>query len=303
MSVSVAEYLGQRTDISTPVISPVPNRAGARCPFMNDLCSKVQEGYKPICSVRKRDGIIWIVCRHRLCSTKKDIRLSSYQVGILLQVARTTFNSNIAPEDVYVRREESMRVTQRSRYHADFIMIRSSQNNPSQAPTRVVLEMQGGGETSNTGDLTTHIAAWEKDPNRSNATLSSAVQTVGTIETNAWRRQQEQFLVKGSIANQTGGGIILCIGASLFDYLMTKLRNANLPNLRQGNWALVLIGFTENITSPVAPGPIPLSIDRNRLLFTNYISFVNALVTQGNPAPEIFRGQFDTLAGGTIFIP
>jgi hypothetical protein len=174
---------------------------------------------------------------------------------------------------------------------------------PSNGPNGVVLEMQGGGETSQTGNLTQHVIGWVNDQSRTNRMLSSSVRGVGTIETNAWRRQQEQFLVKGSIVTQTGGAIVLCVGTPLYDHLMNKLHNANLPNLQRANWSLALIAFCENTASPTVAGPIPFSIDSSRLLFTNYISFTTALITQGNPDPNIFQGEFDILGGGRIINP
>ena len=302
MGVSVTEYLGQRVDISSPSISPVQG-VNMRCPFMAAACTKIAQGNKPVCSVRRADGRLWIVCRNRLCATRKNIPLSTYQVGVLLSVAQCVFGVHVTSQDIYVKREVAMPVADESNYSADFIMVVNPQKAPRTGQSRVVLEMQGGGETSNTGELTAQVRTWEYTLPHSNHILSAMVRKCNPIITNAWRRQQEQFLVKGNIAQQTGGGIVFCVGSLLYDYLIKKLEDANLPNLRAHNWTLALIGFSENTSSAPTPGPIPMVIDSTRLMFTNYVSFTQALINQGNPAPAIFKGQFEILAGGTIFMP
>lgn len=97
MSVSVAEYLGQDT-LSQVNITPVQAKSGALCPFMHRTCDKVAKGLHPVCSVRKPDsnGILWITCEHRLCSSRrkdsskssKPIPLNPHQQTILLKIAK-----------------------------------------------------------------------------------------------------------------------------------------------------------------------------------------------------------------------
>jgi len=156
--------------------------------------------------------------------------------------------------------------------------------------------MQGGGETSNTGNITRHIESWEQDQNRTNAILAETVAGVGTIETNAWRRQQEQFLIKGNVAIKTGNGrIVFCVGTLLYDYLYSRIENAGLQDLRNHGWTLALIAFKEDKSNPPQAGPIPLIIDENKLLFTQYHSFIRVLTDQGEPYPELFTDGFEHL--------
>ncbi len=49
-------------------------------------------------------------------------------------------------------------------YKADFIMSTITGYSPFSGPDRLVVEMQGGGETSNTGDITKHLKSWELNP-------------------------------------------------------------------------------------------------------------------------------------------
>jgi hypothetical protein len=267
---------------------------------MQGECDKLRVGQKPICSVRKPDSTIWIVCKNRLCATKKTIPLSSYQRNVLLQVANIIFNEDVSHSDILVKREEPMAVVGRSYYKADYIMM--TRKPITGHPYRVVLEMQGGGETSNTGLLTKHVITWESSQSPTNTLLRTPVEGIGTIETNAWRRQQEQFLVKGNIAMQTGGGIVFCVGALLYDYLWARVKNAGLPTLRNHNWTLALICFAENTNSTATAGAIPLSIDEGRVIFTSYMHFVHTLISQGSPLPRIFCGSFEALSGDVIKI-
>lgn len=302
MPVSVAEYLGQRTDIDLPVMQPPDYNLEHPCPFMNRSCDKMPR-YKPICSVRKANDDLWIVCRHRLCATLAKPPLAAYQLDVLLSIAKTVFAPDVTEDNILVKREVSIPYREDGKYpyQADYVMM--LKDYPLQiGQRRVILEIQGGGETSNTGKLTRHVTAWEQSDTPKNAFLSQTVGGVGTLETNAWRRQQEQFIVKGNIAKQTGGGIVFCVGAPLFDYLWRRVEGAKLNDLHRYNWTLALIGFSEDASQPPQPGPIPYTIDKNRLLFTDYNTFVHTLINQGEPAPEIFEGDFQTLSGVNVTV-
>jgi len=298
MSVSVAEYLGQRTDIVSPVITPTTS---GNCPFMNAPCSKIAGRHKPVCIVRLTNGQIWIVCKNRLSATNKNISLLPHQTDVLLNIARSIVSPNIQPSDVLVKREVPVPVVGRSTYKADYVMLIQNQVTQFTSHTMALIEMQGGGETSNTGDLTEHIKKWETTQPYSNQLLAKIVDGVNPIETNAWRRQQEQFIVKGNIVQQTGGVMVLCLGAPLYDYLFKKVQSNNLPSLRQANWTLALIGFSE--VKQNNPGPIQIEIDKNRMIFTNYMTFVQALINQGGPVPKMFKREFTSLTGNRIIIP
>ncbi len=299
MAVIVAEYLGQRVDITNPVVIPVSKNVKADCPFANIKCPK-HPRYKPICSVRKTgsEGTLWIVCEHRLCSTKKTERLAEHQQSILRQIARTIYASNIRDENILVKREVSIPVTADTRYSADYVM--RQKNPPSDSADKVILEMQGGGETTNTGTLTQEIQLWENEKNRTNDMLTLGNNSAGTLETNAWRRQQEQFLTKGNVAFQTGGRIVFCVGSLLYDYLYSRVEKYPLVDLRDDYWSLALISFKEDLSHDVKPGSIPLIIDESKMLFTNYPSFIQILTNQGIPSKSVFTGKFINLEGEQV---
>lgn len=292
MGVSVAEYLGQRTDVDFPVITPV--RTKQPCPFSEgNNCMKSGKKKKPVCSVRKDDGTYWVVCQNRLCTTKKDIPLCLHQQAILLDIAKHIFSPTVTADQVFVKREVQLRVSDLTEYKADYIMTIGDGSSPFPGPDRLILEMQGGGETSGTEKLTKIVNDWQRNPRRTNAQLRS-MSGASTLETNAWRRQQEQFIVKGNIAMLTwkGDGIAFCVGTLLYDYLARKIDFSSMPDLREHNWTLALVGIKENENLPVVPGPVPLAVDETRLLYTNYQTFVHALINQGLPSPDAFSGDF-----------
>ena len=318
MGTCVAEYLGLRTDIDIPTIYPIeiPPKVGRSinwtednpcptCPFTSgNACKKLVSGNEPVCSVRKSDGTLWINCSERLCSTKKDIPLNEHQKSILYQAGQHIFSLDVKPEDICVKREERLSVIEGTKYNADYVITLQQGRSSYSGPDRLILEMQGGGETTNTGVQTSHIQAWKRLSVYSNAILRQETQA-STLETNAWRRQQEQFIVKGNIAMKTwkGYGIAFCVGTLLYDYLMNKLATANLPDLREYNWTLAIITYKEDTSQPPSPGAIPLIVDKERLLYTNYQTFVQALINQGEPSLSAFRGEFINLNNEEIEIP
>lgn len=317
MGTHVAEYFGQRTDIDNPQINPItiPPKVGGSiqwtsnnpcptCPFTSgNVCKKLKSGNEPVCSVRKTDGTLWINCSERLCSTKKDLPLCAHQQSILLQAGQRIFSPSVSLADICVKREERLSVIEGTTYKADYIITLQSGRSVFSGPDRLILEMQGGGETTNTGVQTAHIQQWKHLTNYTNAFLREETAAT-TLETNAWRRQQEQFIVKGNIAMKTwkGYGIAFCVGTLLYDYLMDKLSSANLPDLKAYNWTLAVIAFKEDTSQPITAGPIPLIVDTNRLLYTNYQTFVQALINQGEPSIGAFRGDFLTLNNTSIRI-
>ncbi|MRT02713.1 NotI family restriction endonuclease [Ewingella americana] len=309
MAVWIAEYLGQRTDVDEP-IKPVLFGEDVRCPYMDRNCDKASKKNHPVCSVRKSNGTLWIVCEHRLCSTrknkilaidgkrvKKDNVLVEHQKDILRKVAKLIYQDEyIMDSEIGVRREVNIPLPDDTEtepnksfsYHADYVMRNFSGRG---RVDEVLLEMQGGGETSNTGAISRHIEAWAENNERTNEQLRKIV-AANPIETNAWRRQQEQFLVKGNVVDQTGGKIVFAVGSLLYDYLYRRFKNANLRDLKAHNWTLCILAFKEDSLNKPEPGPIPLMIDPDKTLFTNYSTFVRFLTDQGSPCPELFEGEF-----------
>lgn len=296
MAVTVAEYLGKRTDVDEPII-PITDQVS--CPFQShNICMKSSNNKNPVCSVRKDGDELWIVCQNRLCATKKDIPLCEHQKRILLDIAQSIFNPQITPEQVLVRREVPLQVNRSGTkpYHADYIMTINDGKSPYSGPDRVILEMQGGGETSATEKMTAVVEKWKKAEHPTNELLRKS-SAANPLETNAWRRQQEQFIVKGNIAMQTwkGCGIAFCVGTLLYRYLSDKINFDSLPRLQESNWTLAIVPIVEDKSIEPTTGPIPLMVDRGKIVFTNYQTFVHALINQGVPNPAAFKGKFVNL--------
>jgi hypothetical protein len=310
MAVCVAEYLGIRTDLSHQIVPVnIGKNIGAEgkptipCPFKNSHCEKAKRGDKPVCSIRDTTtNELWIVCPSRLCATmkgsvKNQIPLNEHQKTMLHSVAKEIYGEEIERSDVLVDREVAIPITDTSDYSADYIMWRKNPNQTNNIvqDRPIVLEMQGGGETTSTGDLTKHVTDWELG----RVELTKPVHKTAPLVTNAWRRQQEQFLVKGNTAMLTGGRIAFCIGSMIYDYLMPRLTSTTIfPSLKHANWTLALITIIEDTSSSPAQRPtsapysLPLIIDKERTLFTNYGFFVQAITNQGTACEAMFNRKF-----------
>lgn len=313
MAVQVAEYLGQRTDVDDRDIQPIALGEKHLCPFMDGYCSKLSKKLQPVCSVRKKNGTMWIVCEHRLCATPKTkkenidgkattvkAQLTPHQEEVLWKIAKTVYRGEFDKSDIVVNREAPIPIEETGgSYKADYIMRNLA---IGAKIDEILLEMQGGGETSQTKHISDHVSKWARLDKSTNEYLRQLLPKPNSIETNAWRRQQEQFLVKGNIVNQTGGKIVFAIGNLIYDYLYPRVSRANLRDLKEHNWTLCLLGIKEDTSKPRTFGPIPLTVDEDRTLFTNYSTFVRTLTDQGGPEPSIFKGKFLSLSGEDVEI-
>lgn len=318
MSVAVAEYYGHRTDATRNIVPETS--VTALCPFMKDTpCKKLANDKKPpVCVVRKstkaQPNAMWIACSKRLCASQRNASLSSYQKSMLLSIAQILFGSSITSADVCVKAEVPIKLRESSAksYRADYIFaLQDPSKKSTSGPIRLIVEMQGGGETSNTKLLTSLVIDWEKRATRTNAELQSPVKEVGTLETNAWRRQQEQFLVKGSAAKTTDQsyGIALCVGQTLFEYIVGKIGKRRLDSIRKVSpdaWTLAIIPIIETTASDPqgikVGNSIPLKPDAGNTLLLDYNEFVNILVGQGGNSKEAFSGEFMDLNGQKVHL-
>ncbi len=308
MPVKVAEYLGIDASKGTP-IAPVDVNAGPTipCPFRNHHCEKAKKKQQPICSVRDvGSNALWIVCEHRFCATTpKDSPLNDHQKKILRTVTTAVFQTNLPDNEILVKREVKIPITDDSDYSADYVMWRLNPRvgMPVGGDKACIVEMQGGGETTGTEHLTAKVKEWAKHPAPTNAMLMATASTAPLV-TNAWRRQQEQFLVKGSVAMLTGARMVFCVGQLLYDYLIQRLTSTNLQQLSGANWTLALFAIAEDPSAPpaCAPHSIQFKLDPAKTKYTNYHSFVQALTNQGAPQPQVFRGDFLSLSGTIVRI-
>ena len=291
MASKVLEYLGRYVEADGPKISPAPK--GSLCPFSGNKCSKVnrKNPQHPICTIKSNDKA-WIVCKDRLCATSGAV-INSHQKLVLLQIGRAAAQLTVNSDDIIFSRERSIKVPNAAAYRADYVMV-IKPNTPR--ALKLVIEMQGGGETSNTGDITKIVTDWERlGDARCNSDLVKLSNKASPIPANAWRRQQEQFMVKGRVAVRSGGRLVFCIGEVLFDYLQSKISGAPPIDLSRGNWTLCLIAIKAN---PTEGGfPLSVSIDNRRTLFTDYDAFVRTITSVGGVDEDLFSPPFETLDG------
>jgi hypothetical protein len=310
MAEKVAEYFGVDVNKTIPLAVNSLGKPAIPCPFRNGDCLKLAKGQVPVCSVRSpKNGSLWIVCEHRLCaSTPKTSALTAYQIGILKHIIETV-EPNLPP-DIHpvVQREGKIRrnpgKSNSDDSKADFLVHFVSDAGKVDPRFRpIVLEMQGGGETSNTKSMSNHVREWELG--KPGVQIDSAISNVGSIETNAWRRQQEQFLFKGSVATKSNARLVFAVGARLYDKLMSNLTAAPSAIPSAGGWTLAILAFDE-----VKPGQrgigtagsIELSIDQSKTLFTDFGSFSRALTDQGSFDPELFQGEFRRLDNVVVIL-
>lgn len=297
--VNVAEYLGQAVPTSASRIEPV---LAAKCPFVDIECRKLaKDKKKPVCSVRKPDGRLWIVCRERLCSTGGD-GLVPHQRDVLCKIAGEVFDMDPDPDGVIYKKEVNLELPHGKRMRADYILgARNKACGRNRGPGRVIVEIQGGGSTSNTGIMTRHVDQWEKDIGRTNASLGTMLPTVGSIENDSWKRQQDQLITKSHIANASGFGFVLCVGKALSDYICDRLGILDTAqNMRDvdGRWDFVLLPMVE-----VNDGNrIRFDVDEEGAFYTTFHTFAQLLISQGAAQADKFAGEFHTISGERVVI-
>lgn len=305
MPIVVAEYLGVRTDDpqNPPAAIDSKQKPNVSCPFRNGGCSKAAKGLTPVCSIKDASsGQVWIVCEHRLCATQpRNSKLNTYQRTVLSQIGKLVF-PKVPENQIAIRREARVRRTpgqnRSDDSKADYLMVQIDKSTGSQVSGSrgVILEMQGGGETSNTQLLSNQVRKWE-----ASGVYSDLVAPVGIrdIATNAWRRQQEQFLFKGNVAHRSNGRLVFVMGEILYDKVMGNIQNKPAPITLDGGWTLALLGIVEGAGSNSfsTQGSLSFSIDSSRTLITDYGAFARALTDQGQYDPELFHGEFETLDG------
>ena len=327
MAIIVAEYLGQRIE-SNEDITPFPYQEAEEkgiqfekmgiCPFNGLTCKKMDKGTNarfPVCSLRRNEEL-YIICEHRLISTtrKTGYPLSPYQEKMLLALAREIFSPDVTSNqllyktEVYVASAEEIEENESAKRkkfgRADYMLSVTPDVTKTYGPRKLIIEVQGGGETSKTGNMTTQLKRWTNAEHPTNRLLSTPLD-VGLIQTNAWRRLQEQILTKGSVAAASGYGFVACVGTHVFDQVKTKLNNfADLPVLskEEDTWDTALVAYREDTseTESIITNAIPLEVDYSRIIYTRYTELANILIRRGEAVPAIFAGKWWKLTGEAV---
>jgi len=290
--VSVLEYLGQNAEGDKPIKPSMMDK----CPFTSQMCKKLKskDKKKPVCSVRDSKGKLYVVCSERLCSSAGK-KLTDHQRDVLYQTAKAVFG-DIEYDEVLYKKEVSFKLdSQRAR--ADFILAVLPKSKGADV-RKVVVEFQGGGETSYTGAMTRHVDGWEKDPNSTNAELRQRVDMVAPIINNAWKRQLDQLILKGSIASRTGHRFVLCVGEYFADYIYKRVGRES--DLRKGGWNFAILPFSE-VESPGFP--IKFKFNEEYAFYTTVNDFLTSLLKQGAMQRDPFDGVYTRLDGNTVAFP
>jgi hypothetical protein len=246
----------------------------------------------PVCSVRSGDRI-FVVCSDRLVPANASVLTPSH-IQILSQVTQTLF-PGADHEQVGYKRQIGVKLGKSRSVYMDYVV---AVNNERFLGRRgAIVEIQGGGETSNTGTLTRHISAWAADLNRTNAMLRNPLSKVGLIPNNAWKRQLEQITRKQPYAAEFGGGFALVMGSLLYDYV-----DANVPGGRAyfPDWQVALVELQEELLQHKPSGAVPFTVGKSR--FLTYPEFIASLTSTAmrNDLPNPFLGDYTSLTNDTF---
>lgn len=304
---TIAEYLGRRVDAGEVIIPTHRNSAKIPiCPFMGQECSKLKsdDPKHPICSLRTKDGI-YIVCSDRLIPARAKTVTPEHK-HILSKVSELVFPGSTTAEVLY-RRQAGLKIGPRSNVYLDYVLVHQKSGRQHRP---VILEVQGGGETSNTGTMTRLVTSWANNQARTNKELAQPLYEVKTktghkpkkvyvngIPNNAWKRQLDQVLLKATIAESFGGAFALACGSVLFDYL---LRRGLTGTDWFDQWAVVIVELKE--VPSTAPGAVPFTT--GRAIFMSYSDFVESIQSYSLPdnLTSPFYGKYTTLEDRIVVI-
>ncbi len=310
MAVRIAEYLGQKTDSDisitpSPILIEGERHLSPPCPFNNNPCTKMKlerNANHPICSLRKSNGAYYIVCNNRLISTDVS-KITPYQIEMLLRTAQALFNPAILPHQLGYKSEVRIRTSNSSRgtHTADFVLAVVDDNLRTIGPRRLIVEVQGGGETNATGSITRLVEQWLVHETPNNIMLSES-SNAGTIETNAWRRLQEQLFAKATTAQKSGYGFAALIGEVIIDYIERMLPGLKsiATNPDDGGWNVAFIVFKEVKPQNPTQNYIELVVDRERCIYTTLKLLFTEMANRGQIDPSAFTGEFATLTGNKV---
>ena len=285
MAVKIIEFLGINAHELNFSDSRLANKF---CPYIGKTCKKIDRygEQKPMCVVESTGGVPLIVCEHRLLSTNMQ-NPTSYQRSRLLEIAKVVFEDGIEAQDIEYRYE----VTTRLRQRADFI-LRDKRNGDA-----CILEIQGGGETSSTRILTDHVTRWENGENVRlddfpfRVTRTGKRATPGLIPANAWRRLQEQLLVKGGICVSSEKKFVAAMGKTIYLHFLGKLPLVeSMKRQKRGSWNCAFIPYD------IRKGEtIDFYLDRENVLYLDLKELVNTLIEYGVRDEELFSTEMISL--------
>jgi hypothetical protein len=256
---------------------------------MGQTCSKLdgKKSYHPVCVLRSADGRPWIVCTDRLIPSRSNTN-TPHHTAILGGVAQILFpHANV--RDIGYKPQQGIQLGPKNTVFLDYsLRTRTPQKT---GRSKVVLEIQGGGESSATGEVTRHVATWATMNAPTNGFLRENFKQVGIIPNNAWKRQLEQIFRKTAICRRFDAGFALVMGDVLYDYV-TNILGAGEQYF--DNWEISLISIAERASDMA--GSIPID-QVNRSSFFSFDAFIEAMKNFPLPdtMPNPFNGHFTTI--------
>lgn len=288
MAVKIVEFLG----MNAHSLSASDYQAAEKlCPYIGTMCKKINRELeqKPMCVVESRGGVPLIVCEHRLLSTVMH-NPTSYQRARLFEISQIIFDEGIESKDIEYKYE----VTTRLRQRADFV-LRDKRNGDA-----CILEIQGGGETSSTRILTDHVTKWENGENLRlddflvRVTKSGKMTAPGLIPANAWRRLQEQIIVKGGICVSSEKKFVAAMGKTIYLHLLGKLPTIeSMKQQKSGSWNCAFIPYEISKSEQ-----IDFNLDKDNVLYLDLKELVTKLIEYGVRDDELFAADMIPLEEG-----
>lgn len=280
MPITIAEYLGVNAAAAAPV--PHPKGMGApNCPFNGLSCTKVSKNKKPVCSVWAGSDL-WITCQHRLLSDSKNAAITHPHMSVKAsEIATRLWQFPFSLSQVAVARKKNIRDSQ-----ADFVFALNPGWRVVNAPLRFVLEIQAGGDT--TDSYQQAVAEWENG----SRPLTDVIPKCSPNDRNVWKRLMEQLLTKGLAATKARQGIGCVISDRLFNAVDDWIRWRALTLPEDGYADFVVIPFTVHDAST---SPIALVPNDERIIRTSFTAFFDHLRRSSQAAD--FTGAYIQLDG------
>ena len=158
---------------------------------------------------------------------------------------------------------------------------------------KVILEIQGGGETSNTGEISRHVERWETQEGP-NTQLGAAVPKTGVIPNNAWKRQLEQVLRKASYGYRVNAGFALAMGELLYQYV-NEIVPQGTDEIYEG-WDVCFIELSE-IAPEDTENHARFGLGRKKYLsYEQFISAISQFPIKID-VTNLFEGDYSNLLG------
>jgi hypothetical protein len=154
------------------------------------------------------------------------------------------------------------------------------------------MEIQAGGDTNQTGNITSHVAVWESSP--ASVALRQTVAAAPNV-LNVWKRLLGQLLTKGLAATRARQGVGCIMGQLLFDSISEWTTWSQLRAPEDGFSDFVVIPYR---VSDATASPVRLEVNGDSVIRSTFQRFLDRLRDVGIGAD--FGGSYVRLDGEAI---